>query len=445
MAFVGFGDNGFDYFNKNNCILFSSDNTHNYLFDYVANDLSCLPKLLEQYVSKRIDTTTFELVKYKNSDEDIIKIKEILISAHPYYKYEYKKAIVKAIGDYYNKLLIYSVFHKKSLTFDCTLEEEWYYQKFHCLISSSLTGAGSYPDGLFPLDFYHKYKAWVGAMGYRKGEIDETFIPNIPSKMPVGFSEELQTQTTIRNLLYFLLDVSAQNIEKLTTSQRVWLYGNMFHKSKKLSEMHVTRKLLFRPPSLYSEKDQAEDPYFLYMNENLKKDDKMNDLFRTLGTLDIVDNGIPTNMINSFNYVIEYAKAVNTTKIYEEYEINNLQELLYLEIIDMVQSETLIKKCENCNKYFVRNDKKKKYCDRIDESGMICSKVAKKKRQEQKYKNDPALKLYHTAYKTHHARRKKGNLTQQEFLLWQEKAQTKLEQVRNGDLDISFFEKWLKK
>jgi len=82
-----------DYLDKNNNILFSANNTHNYLFDYVATDLSCLPKILEQYIAKRINTSTFELRKYKNNIEDINKIKKILISTHPYYKYEYKKQL----------------------------------------------------------------------------------------------------------------------------------------------------------------------------------------------------------------------------------------------------------------------------------------------------------------------------------------------------------------
>ena len=447
MACVGFSDTGYDYYNKDNYILFSADNTHNILFDYVASDLSYLPKLLEQYVSGRINTSTFEFRQHHDNVENITRIKEILISAHPYYKYEYKKVIINAIGDYFNKLLLYSICTKKTLSFDCPLKKEWYYPKFHALIPSSLVTAGDYPNGLFPIDFYYRYKEWVNDMGYKDGEIEETFIINVPSKMPIGFSKELQIQKNIQNMLYFLLDVSAQGMENLTTSQRMWLYGNMFYKAKNLSEMRVIRKLLFRPPALYSEKDRIEDPYFPYSNEKLKNNDKMNSIFHpfyTFGALDIANNGIPTNMIDSFNSITEYAKTINPTKIYEEYEINNLQELLSLEIMTIVQSGMVIKKCGNCGKYFVQNDKKKKYCNRIDESGITCPKVAKMRRTQEKFENDPALKLYNTAYKTHYARYKHETITKKKFNSWQLEAKEKLDQVRAGELDISIFQKWLK-
>lgn len=448
MACVGFNDTGYNYYNKDNYILFTTDNTHSHLFDYVAKDLSYLPELLEQYVSGRINTYTFELRQRSDNIENIEKIKEILVSSHPYYEYEYKKIIIKTIGNYFNNLLIYSICTQKTLSFDCSLKEEWYYQKLHALMPSSLVTAEDYTNGLFPLDFYHQYKEWVNDMGYMDGEVEETFILNVPSKMPMGFSEELQIQKSIQNMLYFILDVSAQDMEYLTTSQRMWLYGNMFYKAKNLSEMRVIRKLSFRPPTLFSEKDRIENPYFPYSNEKLENDDKMNSIFHPFyifGALDIATNGIPTNMIDYFNSITEYAKTINPAKIYEEYEINNLQELLSLEIIAMIQSGMVIKKCENCNKYFVQNDKKKKYCNRINESGVSCSKAAKTKLHKQKLDNEPAFKAYNTAYKTHYARIKSGYISVKEFNSWQLEAKTKLDQVRKGELEISIFQEWLKK
>ena len=448
MACVGFNDTGYDYYNKENYILFSADNTHNYLFDYITTDLSYLPKIFDQYVSGRMNPSTFELRHNRDNAENINEIKEILISAHPYYEYEYIKVIMNAIGNYFNKLLLHSIYVQKTFSLECSLKEDWYYQKLHALIPSSLTIAGNYPNGCFPLDFYHQYKEWVNDVGYKNGEVEETFILNVSPKMPTGFSEELQIQKRIQNMLYFILDVSAQGMENLTTSQRIWLYGNIFYKAKNLSEMRVIRKLSFRPPALYSEKDRIENPYFPYLNEGLKNDDKMDSIFHLFymaGTLDIATNGIPNGMMDSFHSITEYAKTISPTKIYEEYEINNLQELLSLEIMAMIQSGVVIKKCENCGKYFVRNDKKKKYCDRINQSGVRCSITAKNKQHKQKLDSDPAYKKYNTAYKTHYARTKSGFMTEKEFKSWQFEGQTKLDQVRKGKLDISIFQEWLKK
>ena len=294
MTYAEFSDNGYNYLDKYNNILFSADNTHNYLFDYVATNLSDLSEVFEQYITKRIDTSDFGLRKYKNGIEDINKIKEILISAHPYYEYEYKKTIIKAIGNYFNKLLLYSVFTQDTLPFDYTIKENWYIEKLHILIPSSMV-AGNYPNGLSPFDFYHQYKIWIGDRGYSVGEIEESLIPNVPRQMPIGFSEELLIQKNIWDLI---LHISTQPLRDLENND-------------------ITSTKL---PSSYEPE-----------------------------SLDIVGSGIYANMLYPNGSVFVRGKTISTNNIYE---INNLQELLYLEIWNMVQSKTEIKSCENCGKYF---------------------------------------------------------------------------------------------
>jgi len=156
---------------------------------------------------------------------------------------------------------------------------------------------------------------------------------------------------------------------------------------------------------------------------------------------ELKNNDILVNITDSLDSVIEHAKKINTAKIYEEYEVNNLQELLSLEIMDMIQSGVKIKVCENCGKYFIQNHKNKKYCDRIDENGMPCPKVAKKKHKQDKLESNPAFKLYATAYKTHYARYKSQNIDKIQFTSWQYEAKEQLKRVESGELDISIFEK----
>lgn len=60
---------------------------------------------------------------------------------------------------------------------------------------------------------------------------------------------------------------------------------------------------------------------------------------------------------------------------YEKYEIDTLKQLLYLEIISMIQKGTIIWKCRNCNRYFVVSNRKVAYCDRMDNTGKFCSSI----------------------------------------------------------------------
>ncbi|MDE7430590.1 MAG: hypothetical protein K2N34_01515, partial [Lachnospiraceae bacterium] len=102
MACVGFENNGYKYFETGGQLLFSSDSSHNYLFEYVTKDLSMLPELFDQYISSKININTFTFKKQKkNADYIIDEIRNVLASIHPYYEHECDKIILNEIGKYY--------------------------------------------------------------------------------------------------------------------------------------------------------------------------------------------------------------------------------------------------------------------------------------------------------------------------------------------------------
>ena len=436
MAYVRFNNEGYDYY-KNNKILFSTDNTHIYLFDYVAKNLSCLPELFKQYVSLRMNTTTFELRKRTNNADDFNAIKKTLISVHPYYEHEYEKVVLNAIGDYFNELLVYSVYEKKSLEPDSALSKDWYYLRLQNLIPAPIVIGKNFPVGLSLSDFYSKYQYLIDYNFTCENNLAKTFI-QVPGKMPVGFTKELQVHKRISHLLYFILDSSVKYMEDLSIFQRAWLYGNIF--PERNLESGIPRKILFHPPTLYSEKDCREEDGH-YWNEAIECNNKMRDKFHLFyATKPIYAKGnIPKHLRGIFSSAVEYAKKnKNANKFYEIYEINELNELLYLETTSMIQSEVNIKKCENCGKYFIQNDHKKKYC------GTTCAKEAKRKLNQQRYEKNPALILYHNAYNKNKARDKNGTISPNEFETWRKNAKEKCDQVTSGEMDINIFEEWLK-
>ena len=425
MALVAFRDSGYDYFDEGNYILFTTDNTHNYLFDYVAKDLSQLSKLLERYVSKRMDIATFDLNNdYQDNDNDSTEIKEMLMSLHPYYAHEYREAIIKAIGYYFNDLLVYSSYTGNS--FKCIYREKWYIERFTELAAAFLREDEKYSE-----KFYGKYKERVNADECES--IEENFVDNIPTEQPIGFINEITTQKAVKNMLYLILDISAPIISELAMPQRIWLYSNIYQ-----SDMEVIKKLSFRPPILY----QSNHDYSLrteYIN-------KMYDLFKPLYGLSIVDidcDGVPPGKLNFLNDAVKYAKTITKTEVYEECEINNLHQLLYLEILSMIQANTDIRKCKHCGKYFIVTNRKIAYCDRTDERGDRCSAVGSKCSFQKKLKTEYPLKIYNRAYKTHHARVQHGTMSRNDFLAWCDEAKENLNKVRAGELDIFIFEVWL--
>lgn len=437
MAYVGFNRNGYEYLDKENVILFSSDNTHNHLFEYIDMDLSQLPVLLRHYISKKMDVTNLELKEYSDNDEEITAIKEILLLAHPYYQIEYKKVIINAIGKYFNTLLVY-LFYKKGSVFYNELNEELYIKKIIHLMPSTLVKESCYPNGSYPLDFYNNYRSWIGDHIFAGTEIEESII-SVPQKEPSGFDDEINTQRTLSNLLYFILDISVDNMRSLTLSQRIWIYNNIFNTASDQPLISATHCFLFQSPVRYL----AGHDYSEQIDLKAKAYDKLSPLF-AFRAMNLCRDEVPKEMEDSFISAINFAKGITTDGIYEEYEIDNICQLLYLEVLSMINANIMIKKCRNCGKYFIVNDRKKAYCDRIYNSKGTCSTVGPNLSFQKKMKNEPALDLYNHAYKAHHARVKNKKMSIGDFSLWAEEAKKNLEKVRSGELDITVFKKWLK-
>ena len=179
----------------------------------------------------------------------------------------------------------------------------------------------------------------------------------------------------------------------------------------------------------------------------LFRSQNLNEIFSELHSIDsrnIETNGVSEEVKGYFDLAINAAKKIETTQIYEEYEVSNLTQLLYVEIMSMIRAETMIRKCRNCGKYFVVSNRKTAYCDRIDKSGERCSAIGPSRNFQKKMGEEDALKIYTRSYKTHFARVKKGTMEKSAFAEWCKDAKEKLEQVRAGQLDIAAFQEWLK-
>lgn len=421
MDYIRFGDRGYKYFDEGDTPLFCENNPHELLFQYVARDLSRLPELFNEYVSRRMDVSTFELHDCSGNDPSIDQIKSVLIDAHPYYEHKFKDVFIRVVGIYFNALLLYSCYNQHTVKPD--FSKEWYMDRITALMAPFLKIGDIYSE-----KFYIEYQEKAGNIGYTGGhprtEI-EVFAYDIPQKKPTGFRDEIETQRKIYNMLYFLLDISAQGLNELTPLQRTWFYSNIVPDTR--VEVISSKYFPFKPSAL----------------DRIGDDDKFRPLY-ALGKLNVGRNGIPDDMGEAFYSAIGYAKTITVTKPYEEYEVGSLHQLLCLEIWTMLQDEVMIRKCRHCGKYFIITDRKVAYCDRVDESGMCCSAIGSQESFKKKMEADEALQIYNRAYKTHHARVRKGIMSKDAFQLWCKDAKLKLAEVRNGKLEIARFQEWVK-
>lgn len=418
--YATFRNDTYDFVDRNDQYIFSSDSTHIILFDYTAKDLSSLPQLFEHYVSQRLDTKTLELKDCPKDDNDIFNIQELLKSAHPYYRnknIDWDHIIISEIGRYFNNLLIYNK------SFD--VEKEWYKKRFINLMPASLKSIDTLPDELSFDEFHHQYEMRVGKREFEHEEM-EVVITGVKEK-PKGFYSIIIMQKALYNMLHFILDISAKGLEALTIPQRVWMYANIFEGP----EISILKLSPFNSRS-YEEKNEYNNRYEIFTS------------LKNLGEEYYSNNKIPPELANNFEAAIEYTKKTDATQYLEKYKIGSLNALLYQEVLSMIQSGIIIKKCKNCNRYFVVTNRKMEYCNRIVKGNIRCSDIGSKRTFEKKKNEEPALKIYDRAYKTHYARYMKKKITWPEFESWVSEAKGKLAQVRSGELDISDFQQWIK-
>lgn len=436
MADLGFNDSGYEYLNKENRVLFSEDDAHNKLFEYITADISPISKLLERHFLTQMNLDTFELTSGRQIGTELSEIRTILAAAHPYYQYEVDKSITRAIGKYFNQLLVYSIWGCQNLALKHEVTKSWYKERLFALMPVPLYQRID-DDGLD--DFLTEYEKQIGEWNsVPSEETTETVVFDIPQK-PIPFSSEINTQKEVANILYFTLDVDAEYINKLSPQQRIWLYGNVC-RAGNLPMLNVTEEIRFyQQPRLSSSVDSAQQD---------RESQELKELFSplySLGQVNVERHGIPANIQGPLASAVEFCRGITTPKSYEVYDIENLRQLLFLEIIRMIQSKKMIRKCRNCGKYFIIKNRKIVYCNRIDKSGRKCSEVGPTRSYHKKMDEDEALKIYNRAYKTHFARRKNGILSQNGFQEWCKAAKSKLDKVRDGELDIKEFQDWLKK
>jgi hypothetical protein len=84
--------------------------------------------------------------------------------------------------------------------------------------------------------------------------------------------------------------------------------------------------------------------------------------------------------LDALDGLINLAKHGYTEGIYEEYEVNDLFEVLFLEVYHMILGNKAVKKCRHCGLYFVFNNLNVEYCDRIVEGAeKPCSEIGPKR------------------------------------------------------------------
>lgn len=137
--------------------------------------------------------------------------------------------------------------------------------------------------------------------------------------------------------------------------------------------------------------------------------------------------------------------VIKEPEIAELYEINIISDLTRFEFIKMIEHDIFIKKCKNCERFFIpRRRADAEYCDRIyADTNRKCSEVGAMIRYEKKVAENPILEAHKKAYRRFNSRTRTKKMTQAEFLKWSEEASRKRDECLAGELSFDEFVAWL--
>lgn len=135
--------------------------------------------------------------------------------------------------------------------------------------------------------------------------------------------------------------------------------------------------------------------------------------------------------------------------------IQTLDEMLYLEFMEMLKRGIRIKRCGLCGKYFVLADKRKRdYCDRIYKNNRTCKQIGAKLKFNESLESDPYLKQFQTIYNRMYSRfyredsfsdKKTKKISYEEFKGWISSAsnlrQDYIDQTISGEALIAVISK----
>ena len=411
--------------------MFSEDGDHHLLFEYITKDLSGVKDQFDAYIRCRLDLETLEVRKGSSGEECLKQIEKTLKSAHPYYQYGFREACIDIIGTYFNRLLLYRCLGRRNFDPEIAKSEKWYLKTLEGLLEPFLRGGDEYP-----LDFYFKFRKQIGDYYYTAGASKSdyegvVFMPYSESNL---IPDVVSTQKAIRDFLYFVMDITAPSLSSLKTFQRIWLFKNIFYDEFYRLNSRAERYLSLIP-----------NLQFEYIGDDY---DTTYSKLCSISIEQMESDEMSKEQKDALCRAVNLAKEKQNAEaemIYGEYNITSLNQILNIELMSMLQDETMIRPCKNCGKYFIVTNRNTAYCDRIDESGKRCSAVGPSREFQKKMKEDEALKIYTRAYKTHFARVKKGTMEKDAFTEWCKEAKERLEQARAGKLDVPTFQEWLKK
>lgn len=200
------------------------------------------------------------------------------------------------------------------------------------------------------------------------------------------------------------------------------------------------KKITHIPSNIATMQDQIEDlikNVIDVMSENKPIQEKLSKYYTT-----------PHSSLDRFEFQTQSTnfELVDSKTFTEVLYPNDIYDIIDFLLRACIKREQPFKVCKSCGRYFAINGHaNSEYCNRIfGDTYKTCKEIGAVKVYQSKVNDNPAIKAYNKAYKTHFARIKYKRMTKDEFQIWAEYARKYRDEVMDGKMDIDEYIAWLK-
>ena len=170
------------------------------------------------------------------------------------------------------------------------------------------------------------------------------------------------------------------------------------------------------------------------------------DLNIKMAAVSEVDSSIQKNLDKlGFTMPEMIALSVMQADEYETCICESIEQQIEFELIQLLKSDTGMRKCKRCGKYFImKGNYDTNYCDRIAEGETRnCQDLAAQENYKKKMADNAAIPLYQKYYKRYAARVRVRQIKEPDFKKWKYQAMTKRDECSDGKITLADFEEWL--
>ena len=434
------------------------DKDFTYLFDLANEDekqTEAIDKLLNSYFYMRLDKST--LLPRKDSDYNaavsvIEDIDNRLVILHPFFtSYDHESDILYHLA---NRL--YVIQTKNEIEehnyerIKPKLKSEEYRERLLFLVSPVfsyyLTQGYVYSDDFkyngFHVAQYEKY--------YRRQYTE--YIRAIDNLNYFNHWHRI-----LRAFLYWVLDMDATYFKDMDRNAR----GRLFYQTFDTYRFDLTIRphgvFSFIEPRLEDEIETIKRDGQLRQPSSTTVDSSENDKITKERTqqeeqrrkdidlfLELNENiGVSPELLSEIKEMKKKA-MVDEASLLMAYEITRFDELIQLQLQYLVTSDAIVRRCGNCNRYFIAARGNNEYCGRtLKNATGPCYIVGPRKRYKENTETSAISALYGRIYRRQQARNRRETLSDEDFETWRTEAKAKLEEAKCGEISEQEFSTWI--